>query len=113
MNFHSMGKVKYQIRHWLIPQDIFYWAQFTRNNFSTFPKGIKYGYPDKLRIGCEVMFLTSSGMDKYHHTKITILGVRVYIINGCVTRKNIDDISYYDYLIVYIDTKWVILYWNT
>ena len=57
------------------------------------------------------MFVTSCGMDQDNHTKNTkIYGVRVYIINGCVTRKNIDDRSRHGYFMVYADTKVVIIY---
>ena len=38
--------------------------------------------------------------------------MRVYIINGCVTRKNIDDISHRGYFMVYSAIIGVILYWK-
>ena len=43
---------------------------------------------------------------------IKIWGVRVYIINGCVTRKKLDNISHQNYLNGYSDNKWVIIYWK-
>ena len=36
----------------------------------------------------------------------------VYIINGCVTRKNIDYRSHRGYLMGYAATTGVIIYWN-
>ena len=39
--------------------------------------------------------------------------MRVYIINGSVTRNNIDDISHCGYFTRYAATTGVILYWNT
>ena len=44
------------------------------------------------------------------HTKI--LGVKVYIINGDVTRKKLHDRSHRGYLIGYEDTTGVTIYWN-
>ena len=41
-----------------------------------------------------------------------IWGVRVYIISGRVTIKNIDDGSHLGYLIGYVATIRVIIYWN-
>ena len=41
-----------------------------------------------------------------------ILGVRLYIINGRVTRKNFDDRSHRDYFMAYSATKGVILQWK-
>ena len=42
-----------------------------------------------------------------------ILGVRVYIVNGRATGKNIDDRSHIYYFMVYAATTGVIIYWNT
>ena len=38
--------------------------------------------------------------------------MRVYIINGRATRKNIDDTSHRGYFIGYADTTGVIIYWK-
>ena len=43
---------------------------------------------------------------------IKIWGVRVYIINGHVTRKKIGDRSHCGYFIGYVATTGVILYWK-
>ena len=40
-----------------------------------FPISMTYGYPDKLIIGCVVMFLTSSVMFQYLHTNTSKYGV--------------------------------------
>ena len=40
------------------------------------------------------------------------MGCENYIINGRVTRNNLDDISHCGYLMGYVDTTGVILYWN-
>ena len=55
-------------------------------------------------------FIWHGSRTSYKHTNIC--GVRVYIINGRVTRKNIDDISHHGYLMGYSPTTVVILYWN-
>ena len=47
----------------------------------------------------------------YKHIKIW--GVRVYIINGRVTRNNLDDISHRGYFMGYAATTGVILYWKS
>ena len=49
-------------------------------------------------------------MPSYKHIKIC--GGIVYIINGCVTRKNIDDRSHSGYFMVYAATTGVIIYWR-
>ena len=36
----------------------------------------------------------------------------IYIINGCVTIKNINDRSHHGYFMVYVATKGVVLYCN-
>ena len=46
----------------------------------------------------------------YKHIKIWVLSV--YIINGRVTRNNIDDRSHWGYLMGYVATTGVILYWK-
>ena len=38
--------------------------------------------------------------------------MRVYIINGCATRKKLDNISHWGYLMGYEATTGVILYWK-
>ena len=38
--------------------------------------------------------------------------MRVYIVNGCVTRNNLDDRSHCGYLVGYAATIGVIIYWN-
>ena len=38
--------------------------------------------------------------------------MRVYIINGCVTRNNIDDISHRGYFMGYAANTGVIISWN-
>ena len=38
--------------------------------------------------------------------------MRAYIINGCVTRNNLDDISYRGYFVGYTATMGVIIYWK-
>ena len=38
--------------------------------------------------------------------------MRVYIINGRVTIKKLDDRPHHGYFMVYAATAWVILYWN-
>ena len=38
--------------------------------------------------------------------------MRVYIINGCVTRNNLDNISNFDYFMGYAATKGVVIYWK-
>ena len=50
------------------------------------------GSPTEMRIDYVVMLLTYSGMGQYQHTThIKNWGVRVYIINGHVTQKNLDN----------------------
>ena len=39
--------------------------------------------------------------------------MRVYIINGCVTRNNIDERSHRRYFVGYAATTGVIIYWKT
>ena len=71
------------------------------------------GSPAELRIYLLVMLLTSYRIGKrptYKHVKIW--GVRVYIINGRVKIKHIDDIPHYGYFMGYASTKVAILYWN-
>ena len=75
MNLYSMVKVKSQIRNWLIPQELFYWTQFIRNKFGAYPISIPSRSPAKLRIGCVMMFLTSSGTDRDHHGNTSRYGV--------------------------------------
>ena len=71
------------------------------------------GSTSKLQIGCVVMLITSSGMDQDQHTiHINICGVRFYIINGSVTRKELDNRSCCTYFMVYAATTRVILDWN-
>ena len=55
-------------------------------------------------------FLWHRTIPSYKHIKIW--GVRVYIINGRVTRNNIDYKSHYGNFTGYADTKGVILYWK-
>ena len=60
---------------------------------------------------CDVPYLLwHETRTSYKH--ITILGARVYIINGCVTRENIDYRPHHGYLMGYAATTGVILYWN-
>ena len=60
-----------------------------------------------------MMFLTYFLMDQDHHTKnIKIWGVRVYIINRHIKRKNLDDISHSGYFMGYETTKGVVIYWK-
>ena len=47
------------------------------------------------------------------YKNIKILGVLIYIINVCVTRKKLDDTSHQGYFIIYTDTTGVIIYWKT
>ena len=53
-------------------------------------------------------FLCHGTRPSYKH--INILGVRVYIINGCAKRKNLDDIVNGGYIMGYEATTGVILY---
>ena len=46
------------------------------------------------------------------YKNIKIWGVRVYIINGSVTIKKLDDISHRGYFMGYEATTWFIIYWN-
>ena len=55
-------------------------------------------------------FFLYGSIPSYKHIKIW--GVVVYIINGCVTRKNLDDISHRSYFMVYAATTGVIIYYN-
>ena len=55
-------------------------------------------------------FLRHGTRPSYKHIKI--LGVIFYIINGCATRKKLDDISHRGYFMGYADTTRVILYWK-
>ena len=56
-------------------------------------------------------FLYHGTIPSYKHIKIW--GVRVYIINGRVTRKKLDDISHHDYITIYTATTGVIIYWKS
>ena len=69
------GKVKVLIRPLLVSQELLYWTQDTINNFGDFPIIMSYVSPAKLRIGCVVMFLTSSGMEQDLHTNTLKYGV--------------------------------------
>ena len=55
-------------------------------------------------------FLWNGTRPLYKHIKIW--GLRVYIINGHVTRKKMDDISHIGYFMAYAAIKGVIIYWN-
>ena len=48
-------------------------------------------------------------MDQDHQTNI-IWDLIVYIVNGCVTRKNLDDRLHHGYFMGYVATTGVILY---
>ena len=72
-----------------------------------------YVYPIEPIIDYVMILLISSVMEQELHKKhINIWGVRAYIINGCVTRNNLDDISYRGYFVGYTATMGVILYWK-
>ena len=73
---------------------------------------MKYGSPNKIRIGCVVMLFNYSGMDQYQNTHIRIWDVTVYIIHMRVTINKIDDRSHWDYSMGYVATTGVILYCN-
>ena len=60
--------------------------------------------------GYVTYFLCHGTRPSYKHIKIW--GVRVYIINGFVTRKNLDDRQHFGYFMGYAATTWVIIYWN-
>ena len=55
-------------------------------------------------------FLWNGTRPSYKHIKIWV--VRVYIIDGCVTRENLDYISHSGYFMGYAATTGVIIYWN-
>ena len=60
----------------------------------------------------DVNYLLRNGIiTSYKHIKIW--GVRVYIINGCVRIKKIDDRSHQGYFMGYAATIGVIIYWKT
>ena len=71
----SMFKLKYQIRNFLISQELFYLTQVTRKNFGGFTISMPYGSPAELRIDCVEMFITSYVMEQYFSTKISKYGV--------------------------------------
>ena len=73
--FISIGKLKVQIRHLLISQDLLYWTQVTRNNFGDLSISMSYGYPVKLRIYCMMVFLYSYVVEQYLYTNISKYGV--------------------------------------
>ena len=75
MNLNSMGTVRYQIIHWLIPQGTFYWPEVTRNKFCAYNIIITSVSTSKLRKSYMVMFLTYSGMDQDQHTNKSKYGV--------------------------------------
>ena len=56
-------------------------------------------------------FLWHGTRPSYKHIKIW--GLRVYIINVCVTKKKLDDISHCVYLTGYAATTGVIIYYNS
>ena len=56
-------------------------------------------------------FLCYGSRPLYKHIKIWC--VRVYILNGRVTRKKLDYISDHGYFTQYSDTTGVIVYWNS
>ena len=55
-------------------------------------------------------FLCHVTIPSYKHIKIW--GLRVYIINGHVTRNKLDDGSHHAYFMEYAATKGVALYWK-
>ena len=67
------------------------------------------GTQNSLR-GDVTYFLWHGTLPSYKH--INIWGVKVYIINGCVTRNKIDDRSHRGYFVVYVATMGVIIYFN-
>ena len=46
------------------------------------------------------------------HWSVTILNIQVYIMNGIVTRKKLDNRSNIAYFVAYATTTGVILYWK-
>ena len=62
-------------------------------------------------LGGDVLYFLCHGT-RPSYEQIQIWGVRVYIINGCVTRNNIYDRSHSGYFMGYADTTGVILYWK-
>ena len=75
MHIHSMGKLKSQIRHLIMSQELFYLTQVTKNKFGDLPISIPSGYTAKLIIGFVMMFLNYSGEYEYHHTNTSKYGV--------------------------------------
>ena len=75
MHLHPTEKYKYQIIHLIITEELFYETKVTRKNFGAFPIIIPSGSSAKLRIGCVVMFITSTGMDQDLHTNTSKYGV--------------------------------------
>ena len=69
------GKRKFQIRHLLILQEIFYLTKVTKNTFGDFTISIPSSSPAELRIYCVVMFLTFSGMEQDFYTNTSKYGV--------------------------------------
>ena len=78
MNLLSTVKSKILIRHMIIPQELLYWNQFTRNNFGTPPISMAYDSPIEPRIDYVVMFLASSGTGQDLHKNTSKYGVWEY-----------------------------------
>ena len=75
MHIHSMVKVKSQIKELVISQDILFCNKFTRKKFGTLPIIIPYAYPNKIRIGSVVVFVTYSIMEQELHINTSKYGV--------------------------------------
>ena len=75
MHFYSIRKSKSQIRHFIIPQEIFNLNQATINNFSASTISMTSVTTTKARIGCMLMLLNSFGVVQDFHEKTSKYGV--------------------------------------
>ena len=113
MHLHSLVKSKFQTRHLLISQEIFYWTEVTRKNFGDYPISMPSGYPPILRIFCVVMFLTVSGMYQDLHKNTSKYGVWESTSSIDVLQETIFIIYHITVISCYIQLlPKFILYWN-
>ena len=63
-NLLSMLKLKVVILQFLISQELLHWTQVTRENFGVLTFIMPYGSPNKPRIDCMVILITSFGIEK-------------------------------------------------